>query len=914
MPNRALRMVVHRSWISALLLMWGISSVLAQTPAKTYPPVQVTDTPLEYRQFEKVEITGSSIVRKEQTQTLPVQVITRADVQNSGKQDVAELIQALPLMSSFTSTMDVGYVTGGANGAAIHGMQSGTVVLINGRRLAPPGMQFITGVNNSSSELNLLPLSAIERVEILTDGASTIYGTDALAGVVNIITRSERPGVEITAEHRLPEGGKGKSTRVDLSAGGGRLLRDGYSWFVAADVSHQDALAGSDRAYASQGRYAIEHDGKNYWAYDPQLSLAQTGTTLSNSPGGTGSQSWSAQYQNGRCAKSNVPVYGQQGCYYSQLLQTDLTPKVDAARLHGQGQWMVDAATTVFAEMGMQRNKQVRLTRPWAPYIAQIANVPGAPGYELAKAHGMDPATGVWLHYSGSDLGLSTREFDMQSLRMSAGIRGAWNEWDYKGAFYYSNNLMQYGSGRFTDYPNLGVDGQGFLTNPALLAPLSSGTTESMTLLSKLQSMRYWNDTSAGVTTLKGLELHASRTLGEIEGRDILFAAGTDLRHAEEKFDSFNPAVTQPSFQGQRSIWAQFAEMQIPVSPNLETIVSLRNDHYSDLGNTTNAKVSAKWVPAEQWMLRGAIGTGFRAPAIAQLQATGDSNSGSVITNTCSPALQTIARKLGGSCPKDNNYWLYSQGNPELKPELSRHLNGGIRFSPSRNQSFWLDYWRVDIRDKINQLTDTAIMADPEKYASYFELNDQKELQVHSRMINTGATQKSGVDFGWSLRMLSELGQVQVRINGTWMTESRYKQTNDSAWVRDLNTYSKFDGFIVPRLRMQLNTGLSRQNWLYIGAVNYVHSHDDGGFKGINADTGESVQVDHHRVPSYWTLDLSARYEVSKQLKVRFGLDNVFNRRSPLSFGGPGTWNYAANPMYASLWGRTLQVATTYQF
>jgi iron complex outermembrane receptor protein len=861
-----------------------------------------------------VEITGSSIVRKEQTQTLPVQVITRAEIQNSGKHDVAELVQALPLMSSFTSPADVGYVTGGANGAAIHGMQSGTVVLINGRRLAPPGTQFITGVNNSSSELNLLPLSAIDRIEILTDGASSIYGSDALAGVVNIITRSERPGVEITAEHRLPEGGKGKTSRVDLSAGGGRLLKDGYSWFIAADVSHQQALAGSDRAYASQGRYAIQQDGKNYWAYDPQLSLAQTGTTLSNSADGVGTKSWSAQYQNGQCARTNVPVYGQQGCYYSQLLQTDLTPKVDVARFHGQGQWMVDAANTAFAEFGYQTNKQVRLTRPWAPYTAQIANVPGAPGHDLAKAHGLDPATGVWLNYSGSDLGLSTREFEMQSLRMTTGLKGAWNEWDYRGALYYSDNRMQYGSGRFTDYPNLGVDGQGFLTNPALLLPLSSGSPDSLALMSKLQSMRYWNDTSAGVTSLKGLELHASRSLGELDGRDILFAMGTDLRHAQEKFDTYNPAVTQPSFSGQRTIWAQFAEVQIPVLPTVEAIASLRNDHYSDFGNTTNAKFSAKWAPSEQWLLRGAIGTGFRAPAIAQLQPTGDSNSGSVITNTCTSALQAVAQKLGGNCPKDDNYWLYSQGNPDLKPEVSRHLNWGVRFSPSRNQSFWLDYWRVEIRDKINQLTDTAIMANPEKYASNFELNDQKELQMQSRMTNTGATQKSGIDFGWSLRQPTDMGQLQMRIGGTWITESRYKENNDSPWARDLNTYSKYDGYVVPRLRMQMNAGLNRQNWLFTGTVNYVHSHDDGGFTGINADTGESVQIDHHRVPSYWTLDVSARYEWSKQLKMRVGMDNVFNRRSPLSFGGPGAWNYSANPMYASLWGRTLNLATTYQF
>lgn len=893
------------------LLCTSCLSSHAQSDVRPYSTVIVEGTALTPL---KVELTGSSIVRKQQTQTLPVQVITRADIQNSGKHDVAELLQALPLMAAYTSPVDVGMVNGGSNGAAIHGMQAGSVVLINGQRIAPFGRQYITGVNNNGTELNLLPLSAIERIEILTDGASSSYGTDALAGVVNIITRSERTGLEITAEHRIPDRNKGQGTRVDISAGGGRLQRDGYSWFIAVDLEKQAALSGADRPYAAQGGYRVTQDGKNYWAYDPQLSMAQTSTTLSNTRNAPWGQLWSAGFQNGTCSKFDVPVYGQSACYYNPIYQTDLSPKVDAARLHAQGQLAVDANNLAFVELGLQSNKQSRLTRPWSAYTAQIANTPGAPGYDLALAHGLDPAKGVWLQYSGSELGLAAREFDMQTLRVSTGLKGLWRDWDYRTAIYHSTSRVQYDSGRFSAYPNLGVDSLGFLINPALLAPLDSNTPSSQALMAQLQGMPYWSNTDSGATSLTGLSVQGSRAMGEMNGLDILLALGTDFRQEHDRFETYLPALTQPAFNGRRSVWAQFAELQLPVLPQVETVASLRNDRYSDFGNTTNAKLSAKWSPSEEWLLRGSAGTGFRAPAIAQIQNTGLVSAGYFTTSACNPGLQAVATTLGGSCPADNNYFVYSQGNPHLKPELSQHLNFGIRFSPSRNHSFSMDYWSVNSRDKLNQLTQSTILTNPQQYLANFGLNDHKELRIISNMVNTGQTQKSGMDLGWAYRQPTDWGQFQARMNATWMLKSRYKDNPEAAWTSDLNTLSKFDGFVVPRLRVQATAGLGHQNWLALATVNYMHSYDDGGFTGINADTGESVKVDHHRVPGHWTLDLSMRYELDRQWKLRVGVDNVFNRPSPTSFGTQSLWNYGTNPMYANVWGRTVKLSTTYQF
>jgi hypothetical protein len=249
-------------WLSLLTLS---PSLHAQTlSSNTYPPVQVVDSPLEYRQFEKVEITGSSIVRKEQTQALPVQVITREDIRRTGLKTITEVVQALPIMGNFVETSQIGMVAGGYSSAGIHGMTTGTLVLVDGLRLAPFGRATMVGAERVSVDLSTLPLADIERIEVLTDGASSLYGTDAIAGVVNIILRKERKGFEITADYLRPGGGAGQGWVSSIGWGQGQLARDGYSLMVTAEVSKRQELLGKDRPYASAAQYEFETGGQRY--------------------------------------------------------------------------------------------------------------------------------------------------------------------------------------------------------------------------------------------------------------------------------------------------------------------------------------------------------------------------------------------------------------------------------------------------------------------------------------------------------------------------------------------------------------------------------------------------------------------------------------------------------------------------
>ena len=878
-----------------------------QTTVELYQPVTVTAAALPYRQFEKIEITGSSIVRKQELQTLPIQVVTRAEIQKSAKQNIADYLQSLPVLFNSFSPPMLGTIRSGFSGGAVHGQQVGTLVLINGRRLANYGRQTSFGGDNGGVDLNALPLSAIERVEILTDGASTIYGTDAQSGVINIITRTERPGVEITADQRMPDGQKGQGSRVDLSVGGGRMAQDGYSWFIAGDLQDQQELLGRDRPYAAAGRYLLQQGGQDYWVYGSALTAAQTAPTLATSKTAPYTRLWNADYQNGNCPDHQVPALGQPACLDNTYAAKGLYPALKAAKLHALGQVLLTPDLTAYAELSWKHDEQRRTYNSWPQYSAKIGNTPGAPGYDLAVANGFDPARGVWLLYSGSQLGPSSRWYETQTRRLVAGIKGIWQDWDFNTGYYLVDNYSSLSTEGISAYPNLGLNSSGVLTNPSLLSSL----TPDSALALQLQGMvRPRAVASEGTNRQQGVDLRASRSVGELDGRDIWMALGTDWRQEVAQYSQYSSGI--PSYEGQRKIWAQFAEMQLPLPNEVELLASLRNDHYSDFGNTTHSKLSAKWAPNSEWLVRGGWGTGFRAPAVAQMQETGKSQV-STAQIACNAAQQSVASQLGGTCPS-NGVAVYSQGSSQLKPELSSQWNLGLRFSPDRNQTLSVDYWQLDMRNKISNYF-YFLFSDPYRYKAYFELNAKKELQVFAPMMNLGRTQTSGIDFSWSLRRPVDWGQLYLGVNGTILLTSRYQQADGEPFVNDLNRFSDYSGYITPKLKTRWHLGLLQADWQWQATVNHVGSYNlNTEFSAYKADTGQAVVLNDYRVPAWWTADLMVIHQWSPTTSFRFGIENVFNRPAPFDISFSFSLNYGTNPMLANVWGRTAHASLTHRF
>jgi iron complex outermembrane receptor protein len=356
----------------------------------------------------------------------------------------------------------------------------------------------------------------------------------------------------------------------------------------------------------------------------------------------------------------------------------------------------------------------------------------------------------------------------------------------------------------------------------------------------------------------------------------------------------------------------------VPLPRQIEVLASLRNDQYSDFGNTTHGKLSAKWSPHDKWLFRGAWGTGFRAPAVAQMQETGKV-AVSNVSYGCSADLQEAASRLGSRCSPNNTYTVFSQGSSQLKPELSTQTNLGMRFSPSRNNTWSLDYWRVEVDDVINRVNHTLVLANPLQYIGNLERNASGNLQIFSPMINIGKTATSGVDFSWAFRQATDWGQLQLGFSGTRILTSKYQLADGQPFVSDLNTYSDYNNWVVPKLKTRWHAGLQRPDWQWMAVVNHVGSYDDGGSRAsgvrpIQVDTGQAVTIDRRRVSSWLTLDLMVMHQWKPRTNVRLGIENALNRRAPLSFAYTSSFNYGTNPMLSNVWGRTVNLSLTHRF
>ena len=216
--------------------------------------VGITSPALGQQQLDRVEITGSSIKRIGAETALPVQILTRDDIQKTGVQNVEQLMQTISANASsggLANASASGATTLGLSSISLRGLSSQrTLVLVNGRRVAPYGYGFTN--DSVSVDVNALPLSAIDRVEILKDGASAIYGSDAIAGVVNFILRQEFKGAEVTAEYGAASG-DAAVTRLAATFGFGDLAKDRYNVFATVSYQKEKALFGRDRAFASSG-------------------------------------------------------------------------------------------------------------------------------------------------------------------------------------------------------------------------------------------------------------------------------------------------------------------------------------------------------------------------------------------------------------------------------------------------------------------------------------------------------------------------------------------------------------------------------------------------------------------------------------------------------------------------------------
>jgi iron complex outermembrane receptor protein len=904
-----------------LLAIGCTTPAQAQQPSgveQMYPPVNVESSVLEYRQFEKVEITGSSIVRKEQDQALPVQVITRDDIRRSGSSSIADVLQNLPIMSMVVNSAAMSTTIGGYTTVALRGLPAGTLLLLNGKRLASYGRQSVMGVDRPSVDINTVPLSAIEKVEILSDGASSLYGSDAIAGVINIITRAEQKGVEIMAEKMGTSQGGGAGHQVTLNAGQGSLNRDGYSLSVTAEVFHRDALQASDRPQYAQGRYVVERNGQQY-------AIDGSGLTSYSTPGvflvGTTAAPQkisSVLYKDGQCPASFVPMIGQPSCKYNTYSALSLYPQQDSRKLLISGQKLLEGGVTAYAEILHSNLEDSEFAgQAWPALVYKIGTSPTAVGYQEALAAGLKPASTQFL-WAPSSLDGVKREFEQRNWRVATGVKGEWGSWDYHAHVYKAQAEVLRRLEVINYAGTLPVSGS-VLTDPNMLKPLTPDNPLTATLNGLRNNWQTWDQ---GITHTTAGNFRASRPLIEIDGKDVMLGTGLEWRREGTDYRYVSSLESQPSFQAERVIQAAYLELQLPVTRQWDVAASSRIDHYSDLGSTHNSKFASHFDFENGWSARASWGTGFRAPSLAQMQDVGKlySLGATSFVNQCSVDMLSVAANTrtakgqSANCVKNAQMIIYGNGNPDLKPELSQQKSVGVAYRPTRNLSITADWWSIQMRDVISTMPDAEVYAHPLQYPGFFVAQSNGNLAMRLPNYNIGQRIKTGIDFDVRWRVPTDVGQWNLFAQGTYNLTSQDQTQPGQAFVSDLGRYNSITDSITSRLRMRWIAGLTTATWSVHGVLNYTSGYADQDRTGINVDTGQRVLLAGFNVPSFTTVDANALYQLSPAVSLRATIGNLLNRQAPQAFTATASQVFGFNTREHSLWGRMLSVALIAKF
>jgi iron complex outermembrane receptor protein len=863
--------------------------------------------------MERVVVTGSSIKRIDGETALPVQILKREDIERIGASSTEELVKQLSSLSSQGSATTVANASGFGGGniatVSLRGLGGGrTLVLVNGRRVSVYGGGS-AGAAGSSVDINSIPLSAIERVEVLKDGASAVYGSDAIAGVVNFILRKDFTGVDVSGTYGQPTaGGPGKDKKATLFAGFGNLATNGYNVTFGANVQKVGAILGADRPYANRINVTEQNDQLSSITFPANVALYGSGTLKNPVLPNCGPVSQVSPYSPTRCSYDNSPF-------------ASIQPASEKASLMVNGRMTLSANTEGYFEGGYTRNKitsttqQVPLaynaittsTNPYVPafktLIAQYPGlatkpsfgiggfilIPASPYYpaDFAAANGM-AGLPLLLNYRDVANGPRNTLDTSQNARLMAGLRGSYAGWDLDSALLYSESKVA--EDLLTGYAQYSKVLPIF--NTGVINPF--GETTDKTALAAVQAAEFRGTSFSSRTSMTSLDMKASRELFSLANGAVALAMGAELR--QEKFN-YDPSVAIQTgdiaglggnafpVAGKRRVTSAYAEVSAPLARKLDLDVAARYDNYQGVGDTVNPKASLRWQPTSTFLLRSSVGTGFRAPSLTDLytpQATSVTANGTRDPIRC-PNIATGA-------PRDCGFQFttITGGNPSLQPEKSLSATAGVLFEPVRELSVSVDAFRVNLKNAIvvGGLSSTYFLANAERAKQYEAFiqrgpadGDASGVGPITGILQTNAnlfkTQLAGVDIDAKYGVRFGAGKrLTVRMSGTYL--SKYDvQGPSGAYTSALDTALNAGGGVV--LRWKHNASVAYETGPFAASLsqNYQKGYTD--VLGNRAPAGSAPR----KVEPYQTFDAQVAYNGFRSTKLSLGVKNLTDRIPP---------------------------------
>jgi iron complex outermembrane receptor protein len=915
----------------AVALVFVAGPVFAQQPPDMKP-----------QKVEKVEVTGSSIKRVQEEGALPIQVITREEINRRGITSTEELIMKLSANGTGADNLssNVGIQLGttdrnnnGNSSANLRGLgASNTLVLLNGRRVS------VHGAKGNAVDLNSIPLAAVERVEVLKDGASAIYGTDAIGGVINFILRRDFIGVELSASTDITEEGGGNIHRFNILGGWGELAKDRFNVMANLSFERQEILNGKDRSFSNgyqPDRGLSPNTAGTPFATQTGLAGTAMGATFRVPSGGTQTYNRANLYSfTSGCntypgmTQFETALWASPGfrfaCAWDYGGSEVLIQPVDRTNLVTRGTFQVSSDLTAFAEVVASRDKATKQFEP--VQVTTTGSFTGmqypvnGPYYQDLSAYipTFNRNLPIAYRWRCVECGGRTIETTTDAYRLLAGLEGV-----LAGKYDWKLGLSTAGS----NADSVLIDGYMFtapftaalasgLVNP-WLPPGQSQTPAAQALL---------NAARADGTKLFAGEARLIQFDGAISGEvmnlpagALAFAAGFDYRRESYKF-SDGSTSTQPIYQAAfdaefpkvtRNIKAFYGELAVPIVKNLEAQVAVRHDQYSDFGGTTNPKVALRWNPIRELLFRGSYGEGFRAPSFFQLYgAQGDAPvPGNIADPVLCPGGPVPGSDLSVCSIRPN---ARQGGNPDLQPETSKQWSVGFVVEPAQSASASVDMWQIKRSDRIYELTPQEVIANYTTFPENLVRGTDGRLDgpggyIRAGFVNADGDITRGVDVSAQLNGRLGVGKWNAGLDGTYIDSFRSRIFKTQSYTELVGQWNSRDLYV--RWKHTASFTYTQGPWSGSLYQQYTAGYKDQRPVGT-VPPGFKEMVD-----SYIVYNVSATYSGFKNMTITFGIKNLLNQDPPftahdLDFAAGAGWD----PRVADPRGRAYNARVTYRF
>ncbi|MGJ8525719.1 Vitamin B12 transporter BtuB [Halomonadaceae bacterium LMG 33818] len=824
------------------------------------------------QQLKNVTVTGSAIATPDAATAVPVTIYHASQLRAEGITSADQFLQTLGINNSSANAtaQNSGPYQGGASFADLRGLGTDmTLVLLNGRRV------IANSYAGAGVDLNSIPFAAIDRVEVLRDSAGALYGSDAVAGVINFITKKNYQGAEVSADLDTPtHSGGGQSKTYTGTWGYGDLDKDGFNWMGSLSYSNQNELPTGSRHFWHNG-------------FRPY---------------------YGSVYRNGATFQQSGP-YLQQGCFGSRPTSHGVCGAKDWDEgdyiNHNENTSLYTAATFKESE-----HNQGQLSYYWShnytnfksyPDILQLDVEPGSPSFPTSNSSSaFDPtqaATAYWLSPLESDR--MGQKSDVKRIQFEQ--KGSFGGWTYDTAIAYDRSTTHWrGNQGYLNFNDVQSQVDSGLLNPFYPSTpaevkLLEGDKWSGTLEKSWGSEYIWDG-------------HIGHSLGDWFGAGpAQIALGAEASHERFSQTDYDNPVQSSGIQashvaGHRDQQALWTEVDVPILDSLDLTGSLRYDRYSSVGHTTNPKISFRYQPLSNLVFRGSWSSAFVAPTLYDLYTP---QSLTYAGNLRDPLLCPKGGS-GNGCSIDPRF--VTGGNPRLKPEKSNEWSFGLVYSPIHNLTTSADFWWYHIRDDITTEGDQYALDHDKNVCRYGQScaeNDHGPIGAidyfHNPVANIGKVHTNGVDLTANYLLPTSIGNWNFGYNMTYVFN--YNEDFGQGFTTGLGRMDSTNT-VQFRWKGTANIGWSKGPWSA-----GLNSNFQSGYTDYQVNMPD-YYVPHNKVASYTTFDVYGGYHFKNGIAVTIGSRNVFDRKPPFS-----TYQlYGIDTRYGNPLGRVVYANASYHF